>query len=81
MIRISVNCTVCFLQRNVFGREVSEHVDLSKGYLICDDSTLDKLYSQKIEFVTRHWLGKHKSGVLDQPDNFAVDGRRASHPC
>jgi hypothetical protein len=43
--------------------EVSEHVDLSKGYLICDDSTLDKLYSRKIELVTRHWSGKHKRVV------------------
>jgi hypothetical protein len=31
--------------------------------LIADDSTLDKLYSRKIELVTRHWSGKHKRVV------------------
>jgi hypothetical protein len=40
--------------------EVFEHVDLTKGCLICDDSTLDKFYSRKIELVTRHWSGKYK---------------------
>lgn len=43
--------------------EAEDHVDLSKGYLIGDDSTLDKLYSRKIELVTRHWSGKHKKAV------------------
>lgn len=43
--------------------EAKEHVDLSKGSLIVDDSTLDKLYSRKIELVTRHWSGKHKRVV------------------
>jgi hypothetical protein len=43
--------------------EVREHVDLKKGCLICDDSTLDKFYSRKIELVTRHWSGKHKRVV------------------
>ncbi len=37
---------------------------MTKGYLICDDSTLDKLYSKKIELVTRDWSGKHKRVVL-----------------
>jgi len=36
--------------------EVREHVDTAKGFLICDDSTLDKFYSKKIELVTRHWI-------------------------
>lgn len=44
--------------------EAREQVDLSKGSLIVDDSTLDKLYSRKIELVTRHWSGKHKRVVL-----------------
>ncbi|HXV41631.1 MAG TPA: IS701 family transposase, partial [Anaerolineae bacterium] len=39
-------------------------VDLSKGVLIGDDSTLDKFYSRKIELVTRHWSGKHKRVVM-----------------
>ncbi len=43
--------------------EVQAHVDLTKGCLICDDSTLDKFYSRKIELVTRHWSGKHKRVV------------------
>ena len=37
--------------------EAEEHVDLNKGYLIGDDSTSDKLYSRKIELVTRHQSG------------------------
>jgi putative transposase len=45
-------------------QEAKEHVALSKGVLIADDSTLDKLYSRKIELVTRHWSGKHKRVVL-----------------
>jgi len=34
-------------------------VGLETGILVIDDSTLDKFYAQKIELVTRHWLGKH----------------------
>jgi len=43
--------------------EAREQVDLTKGSLIVDDSTLDKFYSRKIELVTRHWSGKHKRVV------------------
>ena len=43
--------------------EVRDHVDLTKGCLICDDSTSDKFYSRRIELVTRHWSGKHKRVV------------------
>jgi len=43
--------------------EAQAHVDLNKGCLIIDDSTLDKFYSRKIELVTRHWSGKHKRVV------------------
>jgi len=45
-------------------QEAKAQVDLSTGVLIADDSTLDKLYSRKIELVTRHWSGKHKRVVL-----------------
>lgn len=45
-------------------QEAKQQVDLTKGVLIGDDSTLDKLYSRKIELVTRHWSGKHKRVVL-----------------
>ena len=43
--------------------EAEEHIDLEKGSLIADDSTLDKLYSRQIELVTRHWSGKHRKVV------------------
>jgi hypothetical protein len=45
-------------------QEAKEQVDLTTGVLIADDGTLDKLYSRKIELVTRHWSGKHKRVVL-----------------
>jgi DDE superfamily endonuclease len=45
-------------------QEAKGQVDLTKGVLIGDDSTLDKLYSRKIELVMRHWSGKHKRVVL-----------------
>jgi hypothetical protein len=45
-------------------QEAKDQVDVTKGVLIGDDSTLDKLYSRKIELVTRHWSGKHKRVVL-----------------
>ena len=44
-------------------QEAKEHVDLSTGVLIADDSTLDKWYSRNIKLVTRHWSGKHKRVV------------------
>ncbi len=45
-------------------QEAKEHITYRGGSLILDDSTLDKLYSKKIELVTRHWSGKHKRVVL-----------------
>ena len=58
--------------------EAHEHVDLNKGVLIIDDSTLDKLYSRKIELVTRHWSGKHKRVVsgINLVTMFWTDGER-----
>lgn len=44
-------------------QEARPEVELTKGCLIVDDSTLDKWYSRKIELVTRHWSGKHHSVV------------------
>ena len=38
--------------------ESKKHIELTQG--VADDSTLDKLYSRKIELVTRHCSGKHK---------------------
>jgi putative transposase len=43
--------------------EAQTQVELDKGCLIVDDSTLDKLYSRQIELVTRHWSGKHRRVV------------------
>ena len=40
-------------------QEVQACIDLLRGFLICDDSTLDKFYAQAMELVTRHWSGKH----------------------
>src|SRR5215210_706242 len=33
------------------------------GWLVLDDSTLDKPYAQTIDRVGRHWSGKHKRVV------------------
>lgn len=43
--------------------EAQPHVRCTEGFLVLDDSTLDKLYAQKIELVTRHWSGKHHAVV------------------
>jgi len=39
--------------------EAQEHVDLTSGLLILDDTTLDKPYARQIALVHRHWSGKH----------------------
>lgn len=39
--------------------EAQEHLDLTRGLLIVDDTTLDKPYAQQIALVHRHWSGKH----------------------
>lgn len=41
---------------------VPEHSRQS-GFLVLDDTTLDKPYARKMELVTRHWSGKHKRVV------------------
>jgi hypothetical protein len=33
------------------------------GFLVLDDTTLDKPYAQKMELVTYHWSGKHQKVV------------------
>lgn len=43
--------------------EAEQHVSKKAGILVVDDSTLDKVYAQKMELVTRHWSGKH-GGVV-----------------
>jgi putative transposase len=44
-------------------QEAEPLVEKAQGFLVIDDSTLDKLYARKIELVTRHWSGKHKKPV------------------
>lgn len=39
--------------------EACRLVNRQQGVLILDDTTLDKLYSRKIELVGYHWSGKH----------------------
>ena len=43
--------------------EVKNHVKLEEGFLIVDDSTLDKPYAKEIAFVRRMWSGKHHRTV------------------
>jgi putative transposase len=43
--------------------EAAPLVEKGQGLLVLDDSTLDKPYAQKIEWVGRHWSGKHKAVV------------------
>ena len=40
-------------------QEVKPLVELRRGVLILDDTTLDKPYARRIEPVTWHWSGKH----------------------
>lgn len=39
--------------------EAHDHLDLTRGLLIIDDTTLDKPYAHQIALVHRHWSGKH----------------------
>jgi putative transposase len=43
--------------------EARTQVNLSRGILVIDDSTLDKPYARKMELVVRHWSGKHHAVV------------------
>ena len=38
-------------------------VNLREGVLILDDTTLDKPYAEKMDYVTYHWSGKHHDVV------------------
>lgn len=44
-------------------REVSACVPRQGGYLVLDDTTLDKPYARAMDLVTRHWSGKHRAVV------------------
>ena len=43
----------------VLWEEASTQVQRQQGYLILDDSVLDKPYARKMELVTHVWSGKH----------------------
>lgn len=43
--------------------EALRFINLKKGVLILDDSTIDKPYAQHMELVSRHWSGKHHEVV------------------
>ncbi|WP_082098436.1 transposase [Methanosarcina sp. 2.H.T.1A.6] len=43
--------------------EVKNHFKPKKGFLIVDDSTLDKPYAKEMAFVHRMWSGKHHRTV------------------
>ncbi len=40
-------------------QEAEPVVEKEEGLLILDDTTPDKPYANEIEYVTRHWSGKH----------------------
>ncbi len=43
--------------------EVRGCIDLLKGLLVIDDTTLDKPYASQMALVSRHWSGKHHEVV------------------
>ena len=47
----------------ILWEEVENLVQLDSGYLVVDDTTIDKPYGPHIELVTRHWSGKHRAVV------------------
>lgn len=50
-----------FLQRlepEPLWHEAQTQMDLARGILVLDDSTLDKPYAMRMELLTRHWSGK-----------------------
>jgi putative transposase len=57
-----------FLQRlpqdtEALWNEASNLIDPKSGLLVIDDTTLDKPYADKMNYVTYHWSGKHHSVV------------------
>ncbi|MFA5870133.1 MAG: transposase, partial [Candidatus Bathyarchaeia archaeon] len=40
-------------------REAQTVVNREKGFMVLDDTTLDKPYAEKMDLVTYHWSGKH----------------------
>ena len=44
-------------------QEAKAFVDLKRGLLVLDDTTLDKPYAQGMDLVSYHWSGKHRRVV------------------
>ncbi len=62
--------------------EAARFTGLSHGFLILDDSTLDKPYANKIQMVTYHWSGKHHSVVKGiNPVTMLLTDGDAHIPC
>ena len=47
----------------ILWEEVENLVQLDSGYLVVDDTTIDKPYGPHIELVTPHWSGQHRAVV------------------
>jgi putative transposase len=45
------------------GQAVEPYVQVQRGVLVLDDTTLDTPYARQMEGVTRHWSGKHQRVV------------------
>jgi len=45
------------------GAKCSPTVPRAGGYVVLDDTTLDKPYAREMDLVTRHWSGKHRAVV------------------
>ena len=51
------------LDTEALWQEVQPCVQRHQGLLVIDDTTLDKPYAQKMDYVTYHWSGKHQRVV------------------
>lgn len=43
--------------------EVEPLIERSRGFLVIDDTTLDKPYARRMDLVVQHWSGKHRRVV------------------
>lgn len=51
------------LDTETLWQESKQLIRREEGYLVLDDTTLDKPYAEKMDLVTYHWSGKHHSVV------------------
>lgn len=63
MMRLIGCFCVCLKTPKALYEESKHLINKQAGFLIVDDSTLDKPYSEKIDLVTYHWSGKHHKVV------------------